>query len=217
MTSRAPLTLTVFEHSPDDDRKLARNMRIRWALEELGQHYEICPVSFTEMKEPAHLALHPFGQIPTLAGGNLTLFESGAIILDIASHHDGECRLLPGDRDARARAITWMFASVSTVEPPIIERDAALYQERDKPWFEPRLELIKNRIRVRLDALARHLGDQDWLEGVFTAGDLMVADVLRRLGGTTLLAEYPKLAAYVARSEARPAFTRAFDAQRAFL
>lgn len=216
MNSPAPLTITVFEHSPDGGRGLARDMRVRWALEEVGQSYEIRPITFAAMKESAHLALHPFGQIPTLEDGDLALFESGTIILHIASHHDKECRLLPRDRNARVRAITWMFAAVSTVEPPIIEREAALYQECDKPWFEPRLELIKDRIRARLHALAGHLGDQDWLEGMFSAGNLMVADVLRRLGGSALLAEYPKLAAYVARSEARPAFKRAFDAQSAF-
>jgi glutathione S-transferase len=204
--------ITAFERSPDSGKGQARDMRVRWALEEVGQPYEVRLVSFREMKEPAHRALQPFGQIPTYEEGDLVLFESGAIVLHIAQMHVG---LLPGDANARARAIAWMFAAVSTVEPPIVEREQVRYQEGDKPWYEERLPLLDDRIRVRLDELSAALGDADWLDGAFTAGDLMMVMVLRRLYGMGILEEYSGLSAYVARGEARPAFKRAYAAQKA--
>jgi len=205
-------TITAFESSPDRGRGLARDMRVRWALEEVGQPYEVRLVSFSAMKEPAHRALHPFGQIPTYEEGDLALFESGAIVLHIAERHAG---LLPDDANARARAITWMFAAVNTVEPPILELVIAKFVEGDKPWSEQRLPLVKDRIRDRLKQLSARLGNADWLDGAFSAGDLMMVGVLLRLKASGLLDEYPNLAAYVARGEARPAFKRAFAAQLA--
>ena len=206
-------TITVFERSPDGGRGLARDMRVRWALEEAGQAYDVRLVSFAAMKEAAHLARHPFGQIPTWEEGELVLFESGAIVLHIAERHPGV--LLPEDADARARAIAWMFAAVNTVEPPIVERSMASLLERGEPWFEARRGGLDDRVRVRLGELSARLGDADWLDGAFSAGDLMMVDVLRRLQGSGMLEAYPNLAAYVARAEARPAFQRAFAAQRA--
>ncbi|HEV2901163.1 MAG TPA: glutathione S-transferase family protein [Pseudaminobacter sp.] len=205
-------TITAFESSPDRGQGLARDMRVRWALEEVGQPYEVRLVSFAEMKEPAHRALNPFGQIPTYEEGDLVLFESGAIVFHIAEHYQG---LLPDDANARARAVTWMFAAVSTVEPPILELQTAVLLEHDKTWSEQRLPLVKDRIRDPLDQLSAHLGDADWLDGAFSAGDLMMVHVLRRLGRSGLLSEYPNLSAYVARGEARPAYQRAFAAQLA--
>ena len=205
-------TITAFESSPDRGKGLARDMRVRWALEEVGQPYEVRLVSFSAMKEPAHHALHPFGQIPTYEEGDLALFESGAIVLHIAERHAG---LLPDDANARARAITWMFAAVNTVEPPILELVIAKFLEGDKPWSKERLPLVADRIRDRLKQLSARLGDADWLDGAFSAGDLMMVGVLLRLKASGLLDEYPNLAAYVARGEARPAFKRAFAAQLA--
>jgi glutathione S-transferase len=205
-------TITAFERSPDRGKGLARDMRVRWALEEVNQPYEVRLVSFSAMKEPAHRALHPFGQIPTYQEGDLALFESGAIVFHIAERHAG---LLPDDANARARAITWMFASVNTIEPPILDLQTAKFQEGDKPWAEQRLPLVKDRIRHRLGDLSIRLGDADWLDGAFSAGDLMIIGVLLRLRASGLLDEYPNLAAYVARGEARPAFKRAFAAQLA--
>jgi glutathione S-transferase len=205
-------TITAFERSPDRGRGLARDMRVRWALEEVGQPYDVRLVSFTEMKEPAHRALHPFGQIPTYEEGDLALFESGAIVFHIAERHAG---LLPDDANARARAIAWMFAALSTVEPPIVERSMATIVERDKAWYEQRLPMLEDRIRGRLDELSQRLGDADWLDGEFSAGDLLMVSVLLRLGGSGILDKYPNLAAYIARGEARPAYKRAFDAQLA--
>lgn len=204
--------LTVFERSPDRGRGLARDMRVRWALEEVGQPYDVRLVSFEAMKQPAHLARQPFGQIPAYEAGDLTLFESGAIVLHIAERHNG---LLPVDTNARARAIMWMFSAVSTMEPTIIEREIARYAEGDKPWHGERMPLIEERIRKRLGELAARLGNADWLDGDFSAGDLLMVSVLLRSKVAGMLDEYPNLSAYVARGEARPAYQRAFDAQLA--
>ncbi|ANK90536.1 MULTISPECIES: glutathione S-transferase family protein [Rhizobium] len=206
------ITITAFERSPDRGRGLARDMRVRWALEEAGQPYEVRLVSFETMKQPAHLARQPFGQIPTYEEGDLTLFESGAIVLHIAERHGG---LLPRDADGRARAIAWMFAALNTVETPIFEHSLARILERDEPWYEQRLRALEGSIRKRLDSLAAHLGDADWLDGTFSAGDLLMVSVLLRLKSANILDDYPSLAAYVARGEARPAYQRAFAAQLA--
>jgi glutathione S-transferase len=206
------ITITAFERSPDRGRGLARDMRVRWALEEVGQPYDVRLVSFDQMNEPAHLARNPFGQIPTYEEDDLTLFESGAIVFHIAERHAG---LLPGDASARARAITWMFAALNTMEPPLVERGTAMLFERDKPWYEQRQPLLEERARKRLSELSRRLGDAEWLDGAFSAGDLMMAGVLFRAKPSGILDEYPNLAAYVARGEARPAFKRAFAAQLA--
>ena len=205
-------TITAFESSPDRGKGLARDMPVRWAFEEVGQPYDVRLVSFAEMKEPAHRALQPFGQIPTYEEGGLALFESGAIILHIAERHSG---LLPQDDDGRARAIAWMFAAKSTVEPVIVEGEVARLLEGDKSWTRDRLPLIEERIRTRLRDLSNRLGDSDWLDGEFSAGDLLMVNVLRRPAGSAIVEEFPNLAAYVARGEARPAFKRAFDAQLA--
>src|SRR3984885_13685370 len=206
------ITITAFERSPDGGKGLARDTRVRWALEEVGQPYEVRLVSFKAMKEPAHLALHPFGQIPTYEEGGLALFETGAIVLHIAERHAG---LLPDDADARARAIMWMFAALNSVEPAILDLTIVKFVEGDKPWSKERLPLVVDRIRDRLKQLSARLGDADWLDGGFSAGDLMMVSVLLRLKPSGILNEFPTLAAYVARGEARPAYKRAFDAQLA--
>jgi glutathione S-transferase len=206
------ITLTAFERSPDGGKGLARDTRVRWALEEAGQPYQVRLVSFRAMKEPAHLALHPFGQIPTYEEGDLALFETGSIVFHIAERHGG---LLPDDANARARAITWMFAALNTVEPPILELVTAKLLEGDKPWRAERLPLVEERVRGRLNQLSLRLSDADWLESAFSAGDLLMVSVLLRLRPSGILDEYRNLAAYVARGEARPAYKRAFDAQLA--
>jgi len=206
------ITLTAFESSPDRGRGLARDMRVRWALEEAGLPYEVRLLSFRAMKEPAHLALQPFGQIPTYEEGDLSMFESGAIVLHIAQNHAG---LLPDDATARARAIMWIFAALTTMEPVIVERETARYAEGDKSWTEARLALIDDRIDKRLGELSTRLGDSKWLDGAFSVGDLAMVSVLLRASGSGLVEAYPNLAAYVARGQARPAYKRAFEAQRA--
>jgi glutathione S-transferase len=205
-------TITAFEQSPDRGKGLARDMRVRWALEEVGQPYEVRLVSFSAMKEPTHRALHPFEQIPTYEEGDLALFESGAIVFHIAEHHAG---LLPHNPNARARAIAWMFAALNTMEPPIVDHEVTTFFDCNEPWYEQRLRGVEERVRVRLGELSRRLGDADWLDGSFSAGDLMMVEVLLRLQGLAMLDEYSNLCAYVSRGEARPAFKRAFDAQLA--
>lgn len=205
-------TITAFERSPDRGRGLARDMRVRWALEEVGQPYDVRLVSFADLKKSPHRERNPFGQIPTYEQGGLTLFESGAIVLHIAERHAG---LLPADPDARARVVAWMFAAVSTVDPPIMDRSMVLLVESKEPWGKQRLTMVEERVRQRLAELSRYLGDAAWLEDEFSAADVMMVHVLRRLGGSGLLEEHPNLAGYVARGEARPAYRRAFAAQLA--
>jgi glutathione S-transferase len=206
------IVISAFDRSPDGGQGLARDTRVRWALEEVGQPYEMRFVSMQTKFEPAHLAVHPFGLIPTYEDGDVVLFESGAIILHLAERHGVLC---PDDPRARARAITWMFAAVSTVEPPILDLTTAKIIEGDRPWADERLPLVKDRIRERVVQLSDHLGDAEWLDGPFTAGDLMMVSVLLRLRPSGLLDEFPTLAAYVARGEARPAYQRAFADQLA--
>lgn len=205
-------TITAFERSPDRGAGLARDVRVRWAFEEVGQAYDVRLVPFKATKGAEHLALHPFGQIPTYEEGDLVLFESGAIVFHIAESRPG---LLPDDPSARARAVTWMFAALNTVEPPILELANARLLESDLPWSKDRLPLVEDRVRDRLKRLSDHLGDADWLDGGFGAGDLMMIHALQRLKPSGLLDEHPVLSAYVARGEARPAYKRAFAAQLA--
>src|ERR1700728_4118266 len=166
--------ITAFERSPDRGRGLARDMRVRWALEEVGQPYEVRLVSFAAMKEPAHRALHPFGQIPTYEEGDLALFESGAIVFHLAERHAG---LLPDDANARARAITWMFAAGNNIEPAILDLQNAKFLEADKSWSKEALPIVRDRIRDRIGVLSDRLGDADWLDGAFSAGGLLVVAV----------------------------------------
>lgn len=203
-------TITAFKQSPDRGKGLARDTRVRWALEEVGQKYNVRLVTFKEMKEPEYLALHPFGQIPTYQEGDLVLFESGAIILHLANHHDG---LLPKDENARARAIMWMFAALNSVEPSILELQNAKLSEADKSWSQERLPIVMDRVRGPLKRLSARLGDSEWLDGDFSAGDLMMISVLQRLKSSGMLSEFPNIAAYVARGEERPAYKRAYEAQ----
>ena len=204
--------ITVFKNSPDEGAGMARDMRVRWALEEVGLAYDVRLASFEEMKTSAYLALQPFGQIPLYREGDLTLFESGAIVFHIADRHPG---LLPTDPDERARAVTWMFAALNTVEPPIVEREVVEYLEHDKPWQGERYVMVDERIRRRLNQLAAWIGESEWLEGGFSAADILMVHVLRRLEGCDILQEFPKLGAYIARATSRPAYKRAFDGQLA--
>ena len=206
------ISITAFERSPDRGRGMARDMRVRWALEEAGVPYQVRLLSFEEMKQPSYLTSQPFGQIPVYEEDGLTLFESGAIILHIGDRHGG---LWPSDAHGRARTIAWMFAALNTVEPPILEREMPKYLERDQSWYAARMPLLDSRVKQRLSELSNWLGDREWLEGGFSAGDLLIVTVLRRLTGSGLLELYPNLPPYIARGEARPAYQRAFADQLA--
>lgn len=206
------IIITAFADSPDEGAGLARDMIVRWALEEVGQPYQARLVPWEDFKKPEHRARQPFGQIPTFEEGDLVLFESGAIVLHIAERFPG---LFPADANARARAITWMFATVSDVEPLIIQREVMEYLENDKSWASERMPLVEQRIRDRFAELSAYLGGADWIDGDFSAADVLLIQALRRLEGQSPLIEFPTLAAYVERGKARPAFKRAFAAQLA--
>lgn len=206
--------VTGYDWAPDEGRGLVRDMRVRWALEEVGQPYHVRLLSWGEQKAPPHRARNPFGQVPTYEEGGLVLFESGAIVLHIAQTRPG---LLPDEPAARARATEWMFAALNTVEPVVWDQVVAKVIEGRQPWAAERAPLVEQRLRERLDELSRHLGDADWLDGSFSAGDLLMIAVLRNLGSSRVLGDYPNLAAYIARGEARPAFVRALEALRAGL
>lgn len=204
------ITITAFKVAFDQGAGLARDMIVRWALEEVKQPYDVRLVAWEDFKKPEHRARNPFGQIPTYEEGGLTLFESGAIVLHIAERFPG---LFPADADARARAIMWMFATVSDVEPLIIQREVVEYMESDKSWAAERMAMVEQRIRDRFAELAARLGDADWLDGAFSAADVLMVQALRRLEGQIPLTEFPTLVAYVERGKARPAYKRAFAAQ----
>jgi glutathione S-transferase len=178
----------------------------------VGQPYDVRLVSFHAMKEPAHRAIHPFGKIPTYEEGDLALFATGAIVFHIAERHAG---LLPQEANARARAIMWMFVALNTVEPPILEFANAKLLEGDKPWGKERMPLVADRVRNTFQQLSARLGDSDWLDGEFSAGDLIMVSVLLRMRMSGILDEFPNLAAFVARGESRAAYQRAFADQLA--
>jgi glutathione S-transferase len=206
-------TITAFDWVPPFAEGQVRDLRVRWALEEVGQPYDVLYLSQGSQKQEPHRARQPFGQVPTYQDGDLVLFESGAIVLHIAEQHGG---LLPPDRGARARAIEWMFAALNTVEPPIMDHAIATLFEAGQPWSGPRLPAVEQRIHERFAELSRRLGDRQWLDGdTFTAGDLLMVAVLRILAEDGFLERYDNLAAYVARGTARPAFHRALADQMA--
>lgn len=209
----SPITITAYDWVPDFAKGQVRDLRVRWALEEVGQPYAVRLLPQGDQKADPHRARQPFGQVPTYEEGGLTLFESGAIVLHIADRFG---TLLPEDRDARARAVEWTFAALNTVEPPLSDYAIATLFEADKPWSKPRLPAVLERIDERIGELSRRLGDRTWLDGdTFTAGDLLMIAVLRMTDGTDMLAQYPNLKAYVARGTARPAFKAALEAQMA--
>ncbi|MEH3048233.1 glutathione S-transferase family protein [Sphingomonas adhaesiva] len=203
--------ITAFDWVPDFARGQVRDLRVRWALEEIGRPYTVRYLSQGQQKQPDHRARQPYGQVPTYEDGAVTLYESGAIVLHLA---EGTA-LLPTDPAARAQALEWSFSALNTVEPPIMDQAIATLFEADKPWSAPRLPAIEARIRGRLAETAARLDDREWYRDTFSAGDLLMVAVLRILRDDPLLAEQPTLAAYVARGEARPAFQRALADQLA--
>lgn len=205
--------ITAYDWVPDFAKGFVRDVRARWALEEVGEAYDVRYLPQGDQKQPDHRTLQPFGQVPTLEEDGLTLFESGAIVHHIANTRPG---LLPSHPAARARAIEWMFAALNTVEPPVMDMAIVTLFEAGKSWSGPRKPSVAARIDERLAELSKRLGDSDWLDGeTFTAGDLLMADVLRNARSFGALDAYPNLSAYVDRATARPAFRRALAAQMA--
>ncbi|MDB5677781.1 glutathione S-transferase family protein [Sphingomonas bacterium] len=206
-------TITAFDWVPPFAEGQVRDLRVRWALEEAGQAYDVLYLSQGEQKEASHRARQPFGQVPTLEDGELTLFESGAIVQHVAETYG---KLLPDDRDARARAIEWMFAALNSVEPSIMDLSFVTVFEADKPWSAMRRASVEERIHGRLKDLSARLGDKTWLDGdTFTAGDLLMVSVLRILIDQGFVETYDNLAAYMHRGIARPAFQKALADQMA--
>lgn len=208
----APITITAFDWVPDFAKGQVRDLRVRWALEEVGQNYSVRCLPQGQQKEAAHRALQPFGQVPTYEEGDLTLFESGAIVWHIAERFPG---LMPKDPAGRARALEWLFAALNTLEPPIMDRSMATIFEATETWSAPRLPGIDTRIAERLQGASDRLGAAEWFTGRFSAGDLMMVSVLRIIEGEGLIETFPNLADYVARGTERPAFQRALAAQMA--
>ncbi|MEP6966735.1 MAG: glutathione S-transferase family protein [Pseudomonadota bacterium] len=206
-------TITAFDWVPPVARGQVRDLRVRWALEEVGQPYDVRYLGLGEHKQPPHRARQPFGQVPTYEQDGLTLFESGAIVLHIAETYG---KLLPQNADGCARAIEWMFAALNSIEPTIMDLSFVTIFEADKPWSEMRRPAVEARIHGRLKDLSDRLGDKKWIDGeTFTAGDLLMVSVLRIIEGEGLVEAYDNLAAYMARGAARPGFQKALADQMA--
>ena len=204
--------ITAFDWVPPFAEGQVRDLRVRWALEEVGQPYDVRYLSQGEQKEPSHRERQPFGQVPTLEDGDLTLFESGAIVQHVAETYGSG--LMPRDPAARARAIEWMFAALNSIEPSIMDLSFVTVFEADKPWSAMRRESVEERIHGRLKDLSARLGDKQWLDGdTFTSGDLLMVSVLRILIDEGFVETYPNLAAYMHRGIDRPAFQKALAAQ----
>ena len=205
------ITLTTYKWVPDFAAPLMRALRVRWALEEAGLPYAVRLVSLgDEQRSPEHLARQPFGQAPAIEEDGLVLHESGANVLYIAEKSEA---LLPKDAAGRARAIAWTYSALNTIEPIVQELGSIDFFHAKEEWTKARRPQVEAFLRTRLGQLSDTLGEQDYLEGRFTAGDLLMADVLRILNHINLLDDFPKLKAFRERCEARPAFKRAMKAQ----
>jgi glutathione S-transferase len=209
----AAIEVTAYQWVPPPAVGFVKDMRVRWALEEIGLPYRERLVGGAGgEKSPDHLADQPFGQVPVLKENGLALFESGAILIHIGEKDE---RLLPREPDARARAIGWVFAALNSIEPFAQTLFLMGYVADGKSWLDEAKDAVRPFAQMRLAQLCQVLGDKDWLEGRFTIGDLMMVDVLRAVPEDDLVAAHPNLAAYVERGMARPAFKAAMEAQLA--
>ena len=206
------IRVTAFQWVPPFAQGLVCDLRVRWALEEAGLPYEEKLLAIGEHKAPAHVAAQPFGQVPVYEEDGMSLFESGAIVMHIGERCPA---LLPEDPAKRARARAWMFAALNSVEPHVQNFASLDVFHAGEEWARLRKPAAREVARARLDAVAAALRGRDYLEGEFTAGDLMMVSVLRILRDTDLVSSQPVLASYQARCEARPAFQRALAAQLA--
>ena len=204
------ITLTAFRWVPPFAQGLVRDLRVRWALEEAAIPYQVKLIGVKDQASLAYRSLQPFGQVPAIEDGNLKLFESGAIVLEIAERSD---TLLPADAQGRTRARAWTLAALNTIEPPISHLSGLKIFHVNEPWAAPALPSAEQAVCKRLDELAQWLGEREYLEDRFTAGDLMMTTVLRILRDTSMISDRPALQAYQARCEARPAFRKALDDQ----
>jgi glutathione S-transferase len=213
-----PIEVTAFAWVPPPARGFVRDLRVRWALEEIGLPYRVRLIGgaggtpFGPPRPENYLAEQPFGQVPVYKEGTLRMFESGAIVLHIGEKDE---RLLPRDEHGRARAIVWTIAALNSIEPQSLALLILSISCGNAPWFAEARAAVAPFLERRLAHLAAALGENEWLEERFTIGDLMMVEALRSIPGQSLVAAHPNLAAYVARGTARPAFRRAMDAQLA--
>lgn len=212
LDSSADIEISAFTWVPEFAQGLVRDLRVRWALEEVGLAYRVRLLDGTSERPEGYFLEQPFGQIPIYSDGDIRLFETGAIVLHIASRSDA---LMPADDIGRARATAWVIAALNSVEPMIAELGTIDFFHEGAEWARLRRPEVARKIRQRLGYLSDWLGERDYLEDRFTAGDLMMTTVLRILRHTDLVAELPNLARYQARCEARPTFARALEAQLA--
>jgi glutathione S-transferase len=213
--SLAMITVTAYRWVPPFAQGIVRDLRVRWALEELGLPYETKLIGFDDRDTPGFRRIQPFGQVPVYeeaeeGAAPLVLFESGAIVLHIAERSN---LLLPADPAARARAIQWVFAALNSIEPHVVNYALAASFYANEEWAKLRRPSLRELVEKKLDALIARIGEREWLEGEFTAGDLMMVTVLRTLRDTDLLEQRWSLKTYCRRGEARPAFQRALAAQ----
>jgi glutathione S-transferase len=204
------ICITGFKWVPPKAQGLVRDLPVRWALEEAGLPYSEKLIGVADKDSPAHRAMQPFGQVPVYEEDGLTLFESGAIVMHVAEKSEV---LLPKDPAERSRARTWMFAALNSVEPHVQNLTTIDLFFPDEPWAKQRRPGAEKMAQSRLDGVAASLAGRDYLEGRFTAGDLLMVSILRFLRHTSMVADRPVLAAYQARCEARPAFKRALAKQ----
>lgn len=206
------ITISAYNWVPDFAKGLVRDLRVRWALEEAGLPYKVELINHREKNSESYRARQPFGQVPVYQEGDLTLFESGSIVLHIAGKTEV---LLPREDPARARAVMWIFAALNSVEPSFEGLAQCRVFSAGEPWTKEALPVFERQVKKRLTDIEQYLTGREWLEDRFTAGDLMMTTVLRRLSQNPLIGEHPTLRDYVARAEARPAFARAFQAHMA--
>ena len=211
-SSDAQAEITAFRWVPPFAAGLVRDLRIRWALEEIERPYRVRLLDALNPRPQEYFAEQPFGQVPAYRDEQVQLFESGAILIHLGMEED---RLLPVDRNARMRAVAWLIAALNSVEPMIFELVNIDIFERGQDWTVQRRPQVVDKIAARLELIASALGSGEWLEGRFTIGDLMMVSVLRNLRRTDLVTGHPVLGPYVARGEARPAFQRALADQLA--
>ena len=212
LNPNATIEITAFRWVPDFAKGLVRDLRIRWALEEIGRDHRVRLLDATQPRPAEYFCEQPWGQVPIYKDDQVELFESGAILIHLGMQDE---RLLPADQAPRMRGIAWLIAALNSVEPAILPLLMINIFNKGEPWTEGARPKFLERLEYRLRCLSDALGDKEWLEGRFTIGDLMTVSVLRQLRGTGILDKFPALAAYVKRGEARPAFQRALAEQLA--
>jgi glutathione S-transferase len=212
MATQPVPVVTAFDWVPDFAKGLVRDLRVRWAFEEIGVPYDVRKFGAASPRPADYVQWQPFEQVPAFRDGEVEIFESGAILLYIAETHGA---LLPAEPQARWRAISWLFAGLNSVEPSCMRYFAYAVFNADKEWSEGAKESVVPLLKQKLKRVTDALGDRDWLAGEFSIADIMMATVLNSLKETGFVAEFPSLAAYHARAIARPAYQRALAAQLA--